>query len=385
MMDHATPSRAICRLEQDTYFKPFQEKRVKVFTSFKTGDFLFSPAFHMGHIKGLIIPHSFVYVKNHVIWFSVYNTMNRECYLKANTIIGILTSISNNYDKLSLIFDPCAQEKFDKNRSSLLNAESEKYIDLLINHIVDQEYKYNLKMILIKHNFLFYTTRTSIAKTPIPHVICTGDNPPTTSRPYPQSIEKQNATFQILQQMLKNKQIRASISQYSAPILLIKKRDASYRFIVDYRKLNQITIQDNYPLPNLEQAIQIVGGHQYYSKLDLRSGYFQIPIREGDKHKTAFITVHGLYEFNVLAQGLKNSPPSFQRIMAHLLLPCKKSMVYLDDILVCSDSFDQHLQHLNQVLAVLNKHKFQLSPQKCELAKTTIDYLGHYKNVSIKF
>ena len=97
--------------------------------------------------------------------------------------------------------------------------------------------------------------------------------------------------------MLKNKQIRASNSQYSAPILLIKKRDGSYRFIVDYRKLNQITIQDNYPLPNLEQAIQIVGGYQYYSKLDLRSGYFQIPIRESDKHMTAFITVHGLYEF----------------------------------------------------------------------------------------
>ena len=260
----------------------------------------------------------------------------------------------------------------------MLNVESEKHIDLFINHIVDQEHRHNFLKILIKHHLLFDTARITNAKTSLPHAICTGDNAPTTSRPYPQSIEKQNATFQILQEMLKNKQVRASNSQYSAPILLVKKRDGSYRFIVDYRKLNQITIQDNYPLPNLEQAIQIVGGHQYYSKLDLRSGYFQIPIRESDKHKTAFITVHGLYEFNASAQGLKNSPPSFQRIMAHSLLPCKKlSMVYLDDILVYSDSFDQHLQHLNQVLAILNKHKFQLSPQKCELTKTTIDYLGH--------
>ncbi|CAF1300859.1 unnamed protein product [Rotaria magnacalcarata] len=178
--------------------------------------------------------------------------------------------------------------------------------------------------------------------------------------------------------MLKHKQIRASHSQYSAPVLLIKKHDGSYRFILDYRKLNNITIQDNYPLPNLEQAIQIVGGHQYYTKLDLRSGYFQIPIREEDKHKTAFITVHELYEFNVLAQSLKNRPPSFQRIMSNLLLPCKKfCLVFLDDILIYSDSFAQHLDHLNQVLAILNKYNFQLNPQKYEVAKTSIDYLGH--------
>ena len=84
----------------------------------------------------------------------------------------------------------------------------------------------------------------------------------------------------------------------------------------------------------------MVGGHQYYTKLDLRSGSFQIPIHEEDKHKTAFITVHGLYEFNVLAQGLKKSPPSFQGIMSNLLLPCKKScLIYLDDILIFSDLF----------------------------------------------
>ncbi|CAF4195631.1 unnamed protein product, partial [Rotaria magnacalcarata] len=88
---------------------------------------------------------------------------------------------------------------------------------------------------------------------------------------------------------------------------------------------------------------------RYYSKLDLKSGYFQIPIKEDDKHKTAFITTHGLFEFNVLTQGLKNSPPLFQRIMS-------------DDILIYSDNFDQHLQHVNQVLAILNKHKFQLNP-----------------------
>ncbi|CAF3035517.1 unnamed protein product [Rotaria sp. Silwood2] len=250
------------------------------------------------------------------------------------------------------------------------------YINNLLKHIQDLQQLNDLTIILKKHNFLFDIT--TIAETSTSHIICTGDNPLITSRSYPQTIEKQNATFDILQEMLKHKQIRASYSQYSAPISLIKKRGGSYRFIVNYRKLNIITIQDNYPLPNIEQAIQMVDGHQYYTKLDLHSGYFQIPIREEDKHKTAFITVHGLYAFNVLAQGLKNSSPSLQRIMSNLLLPCKKiCLVYLEDVLIYSNSFKQYADHLNQVLAILNKHTFQLNPQKCELVQNQIGYLGH--------
>ena len=155
-------------------------------------------------------------------------------------------------------------------------------------HLQDQQEFLRAQEILTRHHQLFDTTTTNIAETTKAHVICTRDNPPTTSRPYPQTTEKQNAMFNILQQMLENKQIRASHSQYSAPVLLIKKRDGSYRFIIDYRKLNNITIADNYPLPNLEYALEQVGGQRFYTKLDLRSGYFQIPIRAEDRHKTAF-------------------------------------------------------------------------------------------------
>ncbi|CAF3692571.1 unnamed protein product [Rotaria socialis] len=414
---------------------------------------------------------------------------------KIRIICRIVTPLSSN--NISTALDPYTNDKFDNDKSILLSPSGEQHFNSLGTHIKCQQQLAELKAVLIKHSSLFDTSKTTIAETSTPHVICTGDNPPTTSRSYgvpkfrqydfrhwrkstvlspihsverrqlakvhctfantfsrispigentvifqqchckidiphltfantfggtspigerplyfrqhirwnfaigecligesligesligehtatrsyPQTIDKQNATFDIIQQMLKHKQIRASHSQYSAPVLLIKKHDGSYRFILDYRKLNNITIQDNYPLPNLEQAIQIVGGHQYYTKLDLRSGYFQIPIREEDKHKTAFITVHELYEFNVLAQSLKNRPPSFQRIMSNLLLPCKKfCLVFLDDILIYSDSFAQHLDHLNQVLAILNKYNFQLNPQKYEVAKTSIDYLGH--------
>ena len=372
----------LCRLINSTCIYPYQEKKIRISTQVSSGQLLFSPAYHMTHYKNLITPQALLSINDHTTWISVYNPTSSPCYLKSKIIVGTAEPPST-VAYISTILDIQKQKMMDEENTTPSTSTSEANIKNALTHIQNQQQFNCVQTILMKHHQLFDTTTTTIAETPKPHVICTGDNPPTTSRPYPQTIEKQNAMFDIIQQMLKNKQIRASRSEYSAPVLLIKKRDGSYRFIVDYRKLNNITIQDNYPLPNIEQALQFVGEHQFYTKLDLRSGYFQIPIREEDKYKTAFITVHGLYEFNVLAQGLKNSPPSFQRIMSDLLSPCRKfCLIYLDDILIYSKTFDQHLQHLNQVLSILNNHKFQLNPQKCELIKTSIDYLGHTINVN---
>ena len=154
---------------------------------------------------------------------------------------------------------------------------------------------------------------------------------------------------------------------------LLPKHDGTWRMVVDYKKLNNITIKDNHPLPNMEQAIQILGGgYKFFSKLDMKSGFWQIPIKEKDKYKTAFITPDGLYEWNVLAQGLKNSPPSFQRIMVDILSPCRQfALVYIDDIVVYSQSFNEHLDHITQVLSILSQHNFQLNPTKCNIFQQT--------------
>ncbi|CAF2678618.1 unnamed protein product [Rotaria sp. Silwood2] len=129
----------------------------------------------------------------------------------------------------------------------------------------------------------------------------------------------------------------------------------------------------------MEQTIRrLGGGYKFFSKLDMKSGFWQIPIKEEDKHKTTFITVDGLYEWNVLAQGLKNSPPSFQRVMADILSSCRQfSLVYIDDIVVFSRSFEEHLNHLQQLLCILSKYNFQLNPPRCKLFHQKIDYLSH--------
>jgi hypothetical protein len=129
----------------------------------------------------------------------------------------------------------------------------------------------------------------------------------------------------------------------------------------------------------MEQTIRRLGdGYKFFSKLDMKSGFWQLPIKEEDKHKTAFITTGGLYEWNVLVQGLKNSPPSFQRVMADILAPCRNfSLVYIDDIIVFSRSFHEHVDHVQQLLSVLSKYNFQLNPPKCKLFHQQIDYLSH--------
>jgi hypothetical protein len=253
------------------------------------------------------------------------------------------------------------------------------HIDRLVEHINDNEQQRKVKEILVRYAKLFDTKKSSIASNVKPHEIKTLDHPPPTSRAYYTTPVKQEAMVNITQELLKSGLIRPSYSPYAAPALLVAKKDGSWRMVVDYKKLNNITIKDSHPLPNMEQTIQVLGGgYHFFSKLDLKSGFWQIPIKEEDKHKTAFITPDGLYEWNVLAQGLKNSPPSFQRVMKDILSPYRRfALVYIDDIVIFSRSFEEHVDHLIQVLSTLFNHNLQLNPPKCSILHRQIDYLSH--------
>ena len=164
-----------------------------------------------------------------------------------------------------------------------------------------------------------------------------------------------------------------------APAFLVRKKDDTYRFVVDYKRLNLITIKDSSPLPNMEDTLRKLGhGYKFFSKLDLKSGFYQIPIRKADQAKTGFITPFGLFQFNVLPMGLKNSPPTFQKVMSNTLQACRQfALVYLDDIIVFSKSYEEHLSHLRQVFMALSEKNFVLNPPKCELVVSEINYLGH--------
>ncbi|CAF2122901.1 unnamed protein product, partial [Rotaria magnacalcarata] len=258
------------------------------------------------------------------------------------------------------------------------NSTVTQHLNLLVQNVQNDEHKRDLLALLRQFSNIFDTTRHNVANTPIPHVINTIPHSPPASRPYPQP-DKEEIMYQFIQEFLQGGLISESNSPYAAPAMLVKKKDNSYRFVVDYKRLNAITIKDSFPLPNMEDTILKLGkGFSYFSKFDLKSGFYQIPINEADKMKTAFITPFGLYQFNVLPMGLRNSPPTFQKVMTDTLKSCRSfSLVYLDDIIVFSESFSDHLYHLRCVFSALHDKNLLLNPPKCELAVQRINYLGH--------
>ncbi|XP_063350112.1 thy-1 membrane glycoprotein [Pelmatolapia mariae] len=183
----------------------------------------------------------------------------------------------------------------------------------------------------------------------------------------------------LIQGMLDANIIVPSCSPWASPIVLVRKKDGTLRFCVDYRKLNAVTHKDAYPLPRIEESLASLGNAKYFSTLDLASGYWQVEVSPPDREKTAFTTPMGLFEFTRMPFGLSNAPATFQRLM-HVCVReenLQSVLVYLDDVIIYSPDFDTHLIHLDAVLGKLSKHGLKLKPKKCCLLKPEVQYLGH--------
>ena len=185
-----------------------------------------------------------------------------------------------------------------------------------------------------------------------------------------------------IDELKNNDLIQASNSEYACPVVMVKKKDGSLRFCCDFRRLNDVTRFDSYPLPRISEVISTLEGAKVFSTLDLKSGYHQILMNPEDTHKTAFATQFGLYEWKVMPMGLKNAPATFERLMDLIMtgLNWKNVLIYLDDILIFGKDFEEHYNNLREVLDRLRKAKLKLSPKKCHLLKSTVTYLGHVIN-----
>nr|KYP41059.1 Transposon Ty3-G Gag-Pol polyprotein [Cajanus cajan] len=203
--------------------------------------------------------------------------------------------------------------------------------------------------------------------------------PPVNIKPYRYPHSQKTLMTTLITEMLTDGIIKPSTSPFSSPVLLVKKKDGTWRFCVDYRALNAITIRDRFPMPTIEELLDELGSAQVFSKIDLRSGYHQIRVNSSDTYKTAFRTFDGHYEFLVMPFGLSNAPSTFQATMNDLLRPFLRKcvLVFFDDILVYSNSFQDHLSHLTSVLQLLLSNQFYAKFSKCVFAMQSVAYLGH--------
>ena len=213
----------------------------------------------------------------------------------------------------------------------------------------------------------------------LPHRINTGTHSPIKQPlrryPYAYSTEIEKS----VQELLAAKVIEPTASPWSSNVLLVKKKDGSLRFCLDYRKLNQATIKDSYPLPRIQSCLESLGGSTYFSTMDLRSGYYQTMLDPRDSEKTAFITRSGQYKFTRLSMGLTNAPSQFQRLMDLTMagLVWDACLVFLDDVIVFASTFETHLERLKLVFERLIQANLKLKPSKCQLFRREVRFLGH--------
>jgi hypothetical protein len=213
----------------------------------------------------------------------------------------------------------------------------------------------------------------------VSHSIETGNSKPVHSAKYRSSHKERPIIEEHVKEMLRTKVIEPSRSPWSSPVVLVPKKDGSIRFCVDYRRFNDVTIKDKYALPRIDDALASLSGNKYFTSLDLSQGYLQIPMDPKDKEKTAFITDSGLYHFNVMSFGLTNAPATFQRYMDAVFAGLKWNclLVYIDDILIFSPTFEAHIKDVETVFNRLAEANLQLKPTKCHFLQKELVYLGH--------
>jgi hypothetical protein len=202
---------------------------------------------------------------------------------------------------------------------------------------------------------------------------------PGNSRPYRYSpLQKDEIEKQVLG-MLQSGLITRSVSPFASPVLLVKKKDGSWRFCVDYRKLNEITVKNKFPMPIIDEFLDELAGSTYFSKLDMASGFHQIRMAEKDELNTAFKTHHGHFQFRVMPFGLTNAPATFQCLMNAIFQQHMRRfvLIFMDDILVYSPTLESHVDHLEEVFSILQQHQLYAKKSKCSFATNQISYLGH--------
>ncbi|EGD79431.1 hypothetical protein PTSG_12973 [Salpingoeca rosetta] len=238
--------------------------------------------------------------------------------------------------------------------------------------------QHQLQRLLEEFKDAFAKPGEPLTKAMLPSMrIETGDTPPVARRPYRLSHHESEVVERIVKDHIAAGIVRPSFSPWASPVILIKKKTGEYRLVVDYRRLNAVSVPDAYPLPRLDDTLEAMAGAKFFSSLDLASAYHQVPLHPDDCSKTAFVTKNGVFEYTVVPFGLRNAPGHFQRCINTVLADVAGVSMYLDDIVIFSPTFDAHLATLRTVLERLRAVNLQLRRDKCSFIQDELEYLGH--------
>ena len=241
------------------------------------------------------------------------------------------------------------------------------------------EQKKQVEELLKEYKGVFSTSEFVLGRTnPVKHTIDTGTN-----RPFKQALRRHPMAYlpiidEHVDKMLANDICEPSYGPWASNVVLVKKSDRTLRFCIDYRQLNNLTVKDSYPLPRIDTCFDALGDAKFFSTLDLRQGYWQVENDPETADKTTFITRKGAFKFKVLPFGLSNAPAVFQRLMNLVMrgLTWEACLVFLDDIVVMSTTFEQHLERLRAVFGRLRSANLKLKPSKCKLFQLKVKFLG---------
>ena len=312
--------------------------------------------------------------RNFVVAVRNYNSMPVD--LETNQVLGNLVTDA---------FIIKTTEEYDDPKSSKINAitvgsDRERSVQiqklLTVNQLeIQDSEREQLAELIMDFEDIFALTPSELGHTNVvEHTINTGDSAPIRQPPRRIPFALRTKVDEMVEEMESQGVIQPSTSPWASPIVLVAKKDGSTRFCVDYRRLNSATKKDVYPLPRIDDTLDSLANQKYFTTLDLASGYWQVGKESQSQEKTAFVTHSGLYEFLVMPFGLCNAPATFQRLMEVVLkgLVRNSCLVYLDDILVVGQTFQEHLLNLNKVFSRLRDAGLRLKPSKCQFVKTQV-------------
>merc|ERR1711893_445229 len=247
--------------------------------------------------------------------------------------------------------------------------------------LLSPDQRQELAKIMIEYQDSFSKHDMDLGRTTLEvHRIPTGDAKPVRLPPRRAPMHMQGDVSTQIEQLIACGAVEDCTSPWAFPLVIVSKKDGRKRICVDYRKLNDLTVPDGHALPRLDDSLDQLRGATVYSTLDMTMGYHQVLVAEEDRDKTAFVDGRGHHlRYVTMPFGLNNAPATFQRLMEKVLkgLIYKFVVVYLDDVVIYSESIEKHLEHLRQVLERFKKAGLKLKPKKCELCRNQVDYLGH--------